>query len=135
MFFQGNVLCLLTGNGSPASSFYLYFSYSVSLVEIIIYRGLEGLFVCRDILVYLVWFNIFDARAVFRMDACHLFPQHVLVVLLLTGGVRVLPGLGVLCSGRLLRCAPRAHNRRRSSSQLLLSLGTRKWGPRTTPGV
>ena len=49
---------------------------------------------------------VYGAGAVFGMDACHLFPQHVLVVLLLIGSVQVLPGLGVLCSGRLLRCAP-----------------------------
>ena len=67
---------------------------------------LKGYLYVGTFLCILCGFNIFDARAVFRMDACHLFPQHVLVVLLLIGSVQVLPGLGVLCSGRLLRCAP-----------------------------
>ena len=41
--------CLLTGHGSSASSFYLYFSYSGSLGETIISCGLGGLFIHGNI--------------------------------------------------------------------------------------
>ena len=34
--------------------------------------------------------NIFGARAVFGMDACHIFPQGVLTIIPLIGGVLVL---------------------------------------------
>ena len=53
-------------------------------------------------------FNIFGVRAVFSMDACRLFPQHMLVVFPLIGGVQMqwlVPSLGVLSSGRQLRHA------------------------------
>ena len=43
LFFQGNSLYLLTGSGSSASLFSLYFSYSMSLLEIVIYCGLGRL--------------------------------------------------------------------------------------------
>ena len=44
--YKGNSLVLLNGSGSSASSFCLYFSYSMSLGETIISCGLEGLFLC-----------------------------------------------------------------------------------------
>lgn len=34
-------------------------------------------------------FNIFGVRTVFSMDACHLFPQCVLFVILLIGGALI----------------------------------------------
>ena len=46
LLLQGNSPVLLTGNGSCASSFGLYFSYSVSLEETIIYCSLRGLLIC-----------------------------------------------------------------------------------------
>ena len=51
LFFQ-NSFDLLIGSGSSTSSFYLYFSNSMILGEIIIYFGLEGLFKCGSILVW-----------------------------------------------------------------------------------
>ena len=39
--------------------------------------------------VSLCRFNIFGVRTVFSMDACHLFPQCVLVVIPLTGSVQI----------------------------------------------
>ena len=49
LFFQVTSLDLLTGSGSSALSFYLYFSCSVSLGETVIYCGLGGLFLCGSI--------------------------------------------------------------------------------------
>ena len=41
----------------------------------------------RKTLDHLHGYNILGARAVFNMDACHLFPHYVLAVIPLIGGV------------------------------------------------
>ena len=48
---------------------------------------LEGCFYEGTSLCSLCGFNIFDVRAVFCMDACHVFLQCVLAVIPLIGGV------------------------------------------------
>ena len=48
LFFQGNSHDHLTGSDS-STSFYLYFSYSVSLRETIFSFGLGGLIICGSI--------------------------------------------------------------------------------------
>ena len=63
LFFQGNSLGLLTGSCSSASSFYLHFSYSVSLGETVVYCGLGGLFICGGLIylvagLFLVWMPV-----------------------------------------------------------------------------
>ena len=112
MFFQGNSLGLLIGSGSSASSFYLYFSYSVSLGETLLSPVvLEGYLYVGVSLCSLCGFNIFGARAVLSMDACCLFPQCVLAVIPLIGGVRMrwlVPGRGVLAGGGG-SCTPPEH--------------------------
>ena len=37
-------------------------------------------------------FNIFGLKAVFSMDVCSIFPQHVLTIIPLIGGVGVVAG-------------------------------------------
>ena len=62
----------------------------MSLRETIIYSGLGGLFFyVRTSLSSLQGFNIFGVRAIFCMDASHLFPQHVLTVSPWIVGVQV----------------------------------------------
>lgn len=92
---------------------------------------LKGYLYVGTFLCILCGFNIFDARAVFRMDACHLFPQHVLVVLLLTGVFRCCGWCLVLGFSAMAGCSdvPLGHAMGGSSSQLLLSLGTGSRGP------
>ena len=46
LIFQSKIK---NGNGSSDSSFYLYFSYSMSLGETVIYCGLEGLCLCKGV--------------------------------------------------------------------------------------
>lgn len=56
-------------------------------------------------------FNIFGARDVFRMDACHLFPHCMLAIIPLLGGVQMQwlePSPGILSSGGS-SCAPLEH--------------------------
>ena len=98
--FQGNPLSLLSGTSSSTSSFYFYFIYFVSLGETTINCGLGGSFICGSILCSLCGFNIFGSRAAFSMDACHLFPQSVLVIIFDTGlQMRgFMPSPGVLVS-------------------------------------
>ena len=64
---------------------FTYISLTLSLRETITYCGLESLFICVTIPVYLVWFTIFDMRAVFSMGASCLFSQSVLTLNLLMG--------------------------------------------------
>ena len=94
MFLQQNSLSLLTGSAPSAASFCFYFSYSVSLGERIIYHRLRELYVL--VLCVLVFLhslcgfnNFFGLRAVFGLDACHLFPQPVLSFIPLIGGMQM----------------------------------------------
>ena len=75
LFFRGNSLSLLTGNCSLASSFYLYFSYSVILGKAIVYSCLEGLLYVGTSLFSLYAFKIFGVRPVFSMSICPLIHQ------------------------------------------------------------
>ena len=63
---------------------------------------LEGYLYVRVSLCSLCAFNIFGVRAVFSIDACRLFPQCVLVITPLIGGVQMwwlVPGPGVCGNG------------------------------------
>ena len=82
---QGKCPVLVSGNGSWASSFCLYFSYSVSLGKPTTVV-LEGIYMqkhpwifCEDLLF------IFGVRAAFWFGCCYLFPQCVQTVIPLTG--------------------------------------------------
>ena len=90
--------------GSSASLFYLHFPCSLSLGETIIYYDFLGLFTSgRVSLCSLAGFSIliFGVMVVFSIDAYSLFPQHVLVIIPLNGGVQIgwlIPNPGVLGS-------------------------------------
>ena len=97
---------------------------------------LEGYLYVGSSLCSLCEFNIFDVRAVFIMDACRLFPQCVLVIIPLIGGVQVqwlVPSLGVLGSGRQLRHAPGTRYACGHGLQPLLESGREVAGARDHP--
>lgn len=48
---------------------------------------LKGYFYMEESMCSLSTFNIFGERAVFIMDACHLFPQCMLAIIPMVGGV------------------------------------------------
>ena len=108
--FRG-ILGFLTGSGSSASSFYLYFSYSVSLGEMTTVV-LEGYLYVGVSLCTLSGFNTFDVRAVFSMGACRHFPQCVLLFIIPLTGVgqmwRLVPRTWGSWRWQLVT-APRAH--------------------------
>lgn len=54
----------------------------MSLGETVIYYGLEVVFLCRSILCRLCESIIFGVKAVFDIDASHIFHQSVLVNLI-----------------------------------------------------
>ena len=83
-FFQRHSLDFLTGSHFSASSFYLYFYYSVSLGELysVVF---EGYLYVGTSLSSLCVFNIFGGGDDFSMDAFCLFPQSVLIIAPLKG--------------------------------------------------
>ena len=81
-------------------------------------------------------FNIFGVRSVFSMDACHLFPQSVLVVIHLIDRGCADAVAGAWPWGPLwLRCAPMTHVGVEVDVNHSWSLSGRRQGPVTTPGV
>lgn len=62
----------------------------MSLGETIIYCGLGRLFLYGSIPVYPMCLQYFVARVVCNMDSCCIFPQYVLAIIPLIGGVDAL---------------------------------------------
>ena len=81
LFFQGISLVLLIGSHSSAFSLYLNFSVSMNLGELSPVV-LKGCFYMRAFLYRLCESNIFGVRTVFGIDASHIFPQSVLIPLI-----------------------------------------------------
>ena len=86
LFFQGNSLVLLIGSNSSAFSFYLTFSVSLDVGETVIYFDPEGQFYVGASQCSVCECSNFTVRAVFGMDACHLFSLCVLAIVPLLGG-------------------------------------------------
>ena len=86
LFFQGNSLVLLVGSYSSTFSFYLTFFVSLDVGETVIYFDLKGQFYVGASQCSLSECNNYTVRAVFGMEACHLFSLCVLAIIPLLGG-------------------------------------------------
>ena len=87
LFFQGNSLDCLIGSGSSASSYYLYFFYSMNLEKKLSTVLLEGCFYVGIPLCSLHGFNTLVHRLFFNIYTCHIFLQCVLDIIPLIMGM------------------------------------------------